>query len=80
MLGFSKNIRLSKNKSFEIQVDLFNKNISSDFFSIDLKWTTKQDHAGPSFTFSIFKTIYFAVQIYDSRHWDHDNDCWVKYD
>lgn len=37
--------------------------------------TTGHDHAGASIDFIL---LGFAVtaQIYDTRHWDYDNNCW----
>jgi hypothetical protein len=79
-IGFCKTFSLSKNKSLEIQLDLFDKDLSTSYFEFMLTWTRKCDHAGPSFLFSIFRTVFFNIQIYDNRHWDYDNNCWEKYD
>ena len=74
-----KNIKLSKNKSFEIQLDLCNSSLSNDLFLVNLAWTTKCDHAGLSFEFVFFKFVYFQMQVYDNRHWDYENNCWETY-
>jgi hypothetical protein len=79
-IGFCKDVKLSKNKSLEVQLDLFNKNMSPGYFEFLFMWTRQQDHAGPSFSFSIFRIIFFNIQVYDHRHWDHDNNRWEKYE
>lgn len=71
--------QLSKNKSFEFQLELL-KNSNFYPFELRLLWTTKQDHAGPSFIFGIKYLFWVCLQIYDRRHWDHENNCWMKDD
>jgi hypothetical protein len=46
---------------------------------LDFEFTTKQDHAGIRFSLGVFG---YAVgfSIYDTRHWDQENNCWKKYD
>lgn len=73
------NIQLTKHKSFEYQLDLGSKFSSSEFFELSFKWTTKQDHAGPSFTFSIYRVLFLTTLVYDNRHWNIDNDAWEVY-
>lgn len=34
-----------------------------------------QDHAGPEIAISLLGYT-LSAQIYDRRHWDHDNNCW----
>jgi hypothetical protein len=73
------NKQLSKNKSIEVQVSLFDSDLYSDIFELHIGWTTKQDHAGFRFIFSIYKFIFIQVMIYDHRHWDYDNNTWEDY-
>lgn len=70
------NKQLSKNKSIEAQVSLFDPDMYSDILEFHIGWTTKQDHAGGRFIFSIYKFIFIQVMIYDHRHWDFDNNKW----
>ena len=45
-------------------------------FEVDLTWRGR-DHPGPSLTIGLFGH-YVLFKIYDSRHWDHENDDWQK--
>jgi hypothetical protein len=67
---FFKNITLSKNKSFEIQISKFDPYNLVDF-NIDLN-CTGSDHAGPSFDISFYGYM-FMLDIYDHRHWELSN-------
>ena len=71
------NLQLSKNKSFEYQLEL-GKNSNFHPFQFELKWTSEEDHAGPSFTFGIKYFFWICISIYDHRHWDYDNNRWEK--
>lgn len=44
---------------------------------LDLNWQGKH-HAGPNITVG-FIGYEFSIQIYDSRHWDYELNCWEKY-
>lgn len=70
------NKQLSTNKSIEFQFNLFDSDMSPDIFELHIEWTTKQDHAGFGFIFSIYKFIFVQAMIYDHRHWDYDNNRW----
>jgi|ERR1035437_7331263 hypothetical protein len=39
----------------------------------------EKDHAGWSFEMGLLGGM-FALSYYDTRHWDHENNCWEKYD
>lgn len=78
MLSFCKSLSLTKNKTFEVQLELSN-NLTQDWLDISFTWTTKRDHAGIALTFSILKMIYFGVQLYDNRHWDYKAEKWLEY-
>ncbi len=70
-------ITISKNKSFEYQFEF--GNFCNSLFEFKVEWTTKCDHAGPSFTFSIYKLFWINFKIYDHRHWDSDLNVWKIY-
>lgn len=80
-IGFYKNFnfnRFIKNKSAEIQLHLFAKNLACDYFEFKFKWTQNQDHAGISLTISVLYLFYFHIMTYDHRHWDYDRKCWEE--
>ena len=72
------NFPISKkyNKYFELQLE-FEKEFYSWFY-FNIAWTRKVDHAGFMMVIE-FLHLNFNFEIYDSRHWDDDNDCWEKY-
>jgi hypothetical protein len=67
---------LSKNKCFEMQFmkDYYIIGIELDFEHI----FKRSDHAGPRIDISLLGYT-LSAQIYDRRHWDHDNNCWEVY-
>lgn len=67
-------IQIAKNKSFEYQIE-FDK-FHDEPFEFSLRWTSKRDHAGIDFTFSIYKLFWINLNIHDHRHWNHDEDRW----
>src|ERR1017187_1811394 len=50
----------------------------SDFFHIRINWNRKTDHAGFRLDITLLGFM-FEFTIYDTRHWDEENDCWQKY-
>ena len=72
-----KNVRLSKHKSIEVQLDLFPKD-DVVIFKSEFVINQKRDHAGMSFFLELYKLFYFHIQLYDQRHWDDDRKCWDK--
>lgn len=62
--------QLTKNKSFELQLNFFDSLSSNTIFQLDIDWSINQDHAGPRCTFILFRVLYFNIMIYDHRHWD----------
>lgn len=66
------NVIISKYKSFEYQFGGYN--FATNPFEFSIRWTTKCDHAGISFTFSIYKLFWINFKIYDHRHWDYNNN------
>jgi len=59
------------NKGLEINFYLNEE--ARSYFSLDLSWTRKEDHAGFTFRFSLWK-FEFEFMIYDGRHWNYDAD------
>ena len=52
--------------------------ILGDIFKFNLCWSRKTDHAGFEIGLDIL-SLMINFNIYDGRHWDHDNDCWEDY-
>ena len=72
-----KNIKLSTNKNFEIQLDRFG--LTEFFeFSLSLEWNG-YDHAGPSIMLSVLG-YFIEAKIYDKRHWDYETNDWETSD
>ena len=76
-MTYSKDWTLSKNKSFEIQID--SKEPEMQWLIFDLRFTTKCDHAGFSFRFEFLRIFGLDVTFYDHRHWSYDHDTWEIY-
>lgn len=71
-------IQISKNKFFEWQFET--KRFNNEPFELSLTWSSRRDHAGIDFIFSIYKLFWLNINIHDRRHWDFDNECWVEPD
>jgi len=72
---FNINIKLfDDNHYFGIYFTLF-----GSLLNFDLSWTRKTDHAGFEFNFNLL-WLMIHTAIYDTRHWDYENDEWKKYD
>ena len=63
---------ITKNKSWELQFPKTN-----NLFCLEIKYTTKQDHAGLYTELNLFGRG-FIFQIYDNRHWDYDSQKWSE--
>ena len=48
-----------------------------NWFELHLDFTRKCDHAGISFYLEIMG-INLSIKLYDSRHWNYDEDRWYK--
>jgi hypothetical protein len=72
-----KHKRLSKNKSFEIQIHRSSPYNLFRFF-VNLAWRG-EDHAGPELEVELGKYC-FNVKVYDHRHWDYETGTWEVYD
>jgi hypothetical protein len=73
-----KNINLSKNKSIEVQLDLFPQD-GVTIFNCEFRINQKVDHAGVGLFIELYKLFYFHIQFYDHRHWDFDGKCWENH-
>jgi len=71
------NGKISKHKYWEIQAEM--PSDLADLFGFNIELSSKRDHAGFRFEVELFRFIYFHLWIYDNRHWDYENDRWVKY-
>lgn len=76
-------IHLFGYKYLEWQLDGPNNSMAKDqnhLVNLGLIWFTKQDHADKGISFGINNLFWCSLIIYDSRHWDYDNNCWKKYE
>lgn len=69
-------VQLTKHKFFEYQLSL-GKKLATEPFLLRLHWTSKTDHAGIRFEFSVYKLFFYELSVYDHRHWDYDVEDWV---
>ncbi len=65
---------LFKHKFWEVQVMK-----SDDIIAVDLRITTRQDHAGIDLWLGLLGYA-INLQIYDHRHWNHEEKRWEIYD
>ena len=71
-------VQIFGHKYFEYQFDLLpSDNDETRLVYFNFMITRKTDHAGISFSFDAYKTLSIRIDIYDNRHWDYDNECWV---
>lgn len=72
---WNKSGSFTKNKHWEIELTKY-----SNYFlgiRLDACWRGR-DHAGFSVELMLLGYC-FHVNIYDSRHWDYENNCWEIY-
>ena len=48
---------------------------SRTLFEVAFEWTVRTDHAGPHIELGLFGYT-VSARIYDTRHWDHNKNCW----
>ena len=70
----SGNFFKKENKFWELQIT---NSFEGPYFNFQCQWTKKQDHAGFQFLIEIHKFM-FDFKVYDTRHWDWDNNCYVS--
>lgn len=68
--------QLSKHKFLEIEIC---RQHEWQWFECSIRLNRKIDHAGLQVELEVLG-LWFDFIIYDHRHWDYDNDCWVKYE
>jgi hypothetical protein len=71
---FCKSGLLAQHKAWELNGYRTHHLINSGF-----KLTTKGDHAGVQFELGVFGYS-IEFQIYDTRHWDYENNQWENYE
>ncbi len=50
---------------------------TAELIKFKFSFTSRQDHAGPEIELGLLG-LNFHAMVYDKRHWDHDNNCWVE--
>jgi hypothetical protein len=68
--------RISKNKSWEVQISHYAQEWLSG--NLQLDWAGR-DHAGPAIEFNLFGYT-ISANIYDNRHWDYEYKHWEEND
>jgi len=66
---------ITKNKSFEYQLELGSK-FADQPFELNIRWSSKGDHAGFNFRFSIYKLFWIEFNLCDNRHWNYEENRW----
>jgi hypothetical protein len=74
--SFSDSGRLGKHKAWEVQTDYWGWGRLFEL-EIDVDWAGS-DHAGPRFSLTLLGFM-VAAQMYDTRHWDEDNNRWEEH-
>lgn len=77
---FSKNFknlffkvgRLTKNKTWDFEI-----NQTNGIIGIDFNWTFMSDHAGVTLVL-VFLSFEISFQIYDNRHWNNILNTWDR--
>jgi hypothetical protein len=70
----SRNGKFSKHKAWEVNV-YKTDSVISIFFSLNVK----RDHAGVQLVLGVLG-YECEANLYDTRHWDYENNCWRNYD
>jgi hypothetical protein len=69
----SKNGKVTKNKSWEFQI-----NKTNDLIKFEINFTTRQSHSGLFVSLALFG-YELLVDIHDNRHWDYFTNNWEIY-
>lgn len=72
--GWAWGNKLFQHKAWEIQI--YRANVILEFV---LNITHRQDHAGIKLELGLF-TWCITFDLYDSRHWNYDKQCYEVYD
>lgn len=68
--------KMSTNKFLEIQFLKYDYLHYLFEFELNTNFTGR-DHAGIMFSVGVWKYD-FIFNLYDTRHWDYENDCWEE--
>jgi hypothetical protein len=72
---WDKSGSFTKHKHWELQLTRYKPEYIG--LSVDTRWRG-HDHAGISVEL-ILLGYHFDARLYDSRHWDYTNNCWMTY-
>jgi hypothetical protein len=71
-----KTWKITKNKSLEVQLSRG----GAALLGASIHFVPYgRDHAGLMFEIE-FLRHFFIINLYDNRHWDHENHCWEEYE
>jgi hypothetical protein len=73
---FCRDWQLSAHKHLEVQLTWFDWQTLVEF-KLLTHWRGR-DHAGPSVSVTLLGLM-FNISMYDSRHWNYDDNCWQEY-
>ena len=65
---------LTKHKALEIEFTN-----AGNVLTLEIMITTECDHCGLRIVISLFGYD-MSIHLYDIRHWDYENDCYVNYE
>lgn len=76
-----KNFRLSKHKCIEFQIEFswICYSMANEWFRFEIGTKSRQDHGGFYFYLCLLRKFAIMIDLYDTRHWDLENNCWKKY-
>lgn len=66
---------LTKHKAFEVDIRWSTVKPLSTLLDCNIAYRTKTDHAGLSIFIAVFR-LKLEFNIYDTRHWNHQKECW----
>lgn len=69
-ISWCKDWSITEFKNFEIQFEVNNPLVCTEWFVFNLATRSKQDHAGAELTIDLLRLVYFGINFYDSRHYD----------
>lgn len=71
-------LRLNFSENKGLWFDIKFSKWDHSWFSFDVSWSRKTDHAGFKLWASI-RTLNLELEITDRRHWNYEKDCWFGY-
>lgn len=72
-----KVFKITTYKTFEIQTGRWKEHCP--YFDFQFRWSRKCDHAGLRLGMELFG-LHLYLELYDTRHWNYDNNKWCEYD